>query len=70
MGVARKQNVRPVELAQDVFAVIDVARDDAGDVLLDAPAEAIVAVSLPYRRPGLRHRAHRLHRRRRPRLRL
>ena len=45
MAVARQQRAHAVELHDDVLAVIDIAGDDAIDVLLDPPAEAVIGIS-------------------------
>ena len=45
MAVARQQRAGAIELHDDVFAVIDIAGDDAIDVLLDPPAEAVIGIS-------------------------
>ncbi len=44
MAVARQQRADAVELHDDGLGVIDVAGDDAIDVLLDPPAEAVIGI--------------------------
>ena len=44
-AAAAAKRVGPVELEQDVLAVVDIPCNDAGYILLNPAAEAIVAVS-------------------------